>query len=162
MAKVIKPPSILENGASIFLAGSIEMGTAENWQSRVEKALSEKDIIIYNPRRDDWDSSWEQKIENDKFYEQVRWELAALEKASVIAMYFDPKTKSPISLLELGLFARTNRLVVCCPEGFWRKGNVDIVCHRYDIVNTSDFNDFVAMLEGISDVAYQYQQRDKK
>lgn len=48
-------------------------------------------------------------------------------------MYFDPKTKSPISLLELGLFARTGKLIVVCPKGFWRKGNVDIVCKRYEV-----------------------------
>jgi len=25
------------------------------------------------------------------------------------------------------------KLSVVCEEGFWRKGNVDIVCHRYNI-----------------------------
>ena len=48
-------------------------------------------------------------------------------------MYFAPETKAPITLLELGLFARTGKAVVCCPEGFWRKGNVDVVCRMYDI-----------------------------
>jgi hypothetical protein len=45
-------------------------------------------------------------------------------------MYFSPKTQSPISLLELGKFAGRKDMVVCCPKGFWRKGNVDIVCTR--------------------------------
>ena len=48
-------------------------------------------------------------------------------------MYFDPETKSPITLLELGLYARSGKLVVCCPHGFWRRGNVDIVCDRYGV-----------------------------
>lgn len=48
-------------------------------------------------------------------------------------MYFSPNTKSPISLLELGLFARSGKVRVVCPEGFWRKGNVDIVCQYYNI-----------------------------
>jgi len=56
-----------------------------------------------------------------------------MECADKILMYFDPKTKSPISLLELGLFANSNKLIVVCPKGFWRKGNVDIVCRRYEI-----------------------------
>jgi hypothetical protein len=53
-------------------------------------------------------------------------------------MYFDPNTKSPISLLELGLFAKSGKMIVCCPNGFWRKGNVDIVAQRHGIqcVNT--------------------------
>jgi len=31
-------------------------------------------------------------------------------------------------------------MIVCCPEDFWRKGNVDIVCERYgvDQVDTLD------------------------
>lgn len=131
---VIKAPGKLpENGPSVFLAGSIEMGKAVDWQTKLTNALSDLPIWVLNPRRDDWDSSWEQKKENAQFREQVEWELAALEHARVIAMYFDPATKSPISLLELGLFARTSTIIVCCPEGFWRKGNVDIVCEKYGI-----------------------------
>lgn len=48
-------------------------------------------------------------------------------------MFFDPGTKAPISLLELGLYAGSGRLVVCCPEGYWRRGNVQIVCARFGI-----------------------------
>lgn len=136
---VVKAPGKLPaNGPSVFLAGSIEMGKAVDWQTKITNALSDLPCWVLNPRRDDWDSSWEQVKENDQFREQVEWELDALEHAQVIAMYFDPDTKSPISLLELGLFSRTSTIIVCCPEGFWRKGNVDIVCERYGIrqVNT--------------------------
>jgi hypothetical protein len=55
-------------------------------------------------------------------------------------MYFDPATKSPISLLELGLFAKTGKLIVCCSEGFWRKGNVDIVCKRYGVMQVENLD----------------------
>ncbi len=126
---------------SIFLAGSIEMGTAENWQDRIVKELSDiNQLVIYNPRRDDWDSSWEQSIGNEQFNEQVVWELKHMEKATVIPMYFSPGTKSPITLLELGLFADSGKVVVCCPDGFWRKGNVDIVCRDFNVeqVDTID------------------------
>jgi len=119
---------------SIFLAGSIEMGTAENWQERIVKELEDvNQLVIYNPRRDDWDSSWEQKIGNEQFNEQVVWELKHMEKATVIPMYFSPGTKSPITLLELGLFADSGKVIVCCPDGFWRKGNVDIVCRDFNV-----------------------------
>jgi hypothetical protein len=89
--------------------------------------------VLFNPRRAEWDSSWLQDIENPQFYQQVNWELNALEKSDLIFMYFAPGTKSPISLLELGLFAHTGKMIVCCPEGFWRKGNVEIVCERFNI-----------------------------
>lgn len=132
--KVIKAPNpLIINTSSIFLAGSIEMGKAIDWQTQITNSLLDTNITILNPRRDDWDSSWEQKISNPKFNEQVTWELDALDRADVIVMYFDPKTMSPISLLELGLYAKDRYMIVCCPEGFWRKGNVDIVCQRYGV-----------------------------
>jgi hypothetical protein len=128
---------------SIFLAGSIEMGAAENWQSKILNDFKRYDILFFNPRRDDWDSSWKQELNNPQFYEQVTWELDHLNKADIIALYFDPNTKSPISLLELGLYANTRSVVVCCPDEFWRKGNVDIVCQRYGI---PVFNNYDAWL----------------
>ena len=134
MIEVKAPQSYKKTKHMIFLAGSIEMGSAEDWQTKVTEALRGYDVTILNPRRDDWDSSWKQTIEDPKFREQVEWELQALEEATEILMYFDPKTKSPISLLELGLFAKSGKLIVCCPDGFWRKGNVEIVCKRYGVM----------------------------
>ena len=99
----------------------------------VEEELKEFNVTIYNPRRDDWDSSWDQSIFNNKFKEQVVWELDHLEKADIVIMYFDGKTKSPISLLEFGLYARSDKMIVYCENDFWRKGNVDIVSEYYNI-----------------------------
>ena len=125
----------------VFLAGSIELGAAENWQEKIINILMKSNLdntYILNPRRLDWDSSWIQDISNSKFKEQVEWELNALELSSKILMYFDASTKSPISLLEFGMYAKTGKLIVCCPEGFWRKGNIDVVCEKYKVkqVNT--------------------------
>jgi len=114
----------------IFLAGSIEMGKAEDWQESVGQVLSGHQGTLLNPRRDDWDSSWVQSIDNANFREQVEWELSGLERADKVILYLSPGTKSPISLLELGLFIEKD-LWVCCPDGFWRKGNVEIVCARH-------------------------------
>ena len=133
----------LDDRPCIFLAGSIEMGAADNWQAYVKEKLSTKDVILLNPRRDSWDSSWEQRMRNPKFAEQVNWELDALEACDAILMYFDPNTKSPISLLELGLFASFDKLIVCCPDGFWRKGNVEIVCDRYDVPMVETIDELV-------------------
>ena len=138
MVTVIKPPhNPVKNKdlMTVFLAGSIEMGAAENQQQKVENYFTDHSIpmIILNPRRDDWNSSWVQEHENPQFFQQVNWELNALDSADLILMYFSPGTYSPISLLELGLYAKSENLVVCCPPGFWRKGNVDIVCARFGI-----------------------------
>lgn len=133
MARILKPPSPLslnDPTPSVFLAGSIEMGTAEDWQTQVQRSLSDLDVLILNPRRDEWDASWEQSINNPAFREQVEWELVGLERATVVAMYFAPATKAPVTLLELGLSARADRLLVCCPQGYWRRGNVEVVGRR--------------------------------
>ena len=131
---------------NIFLAGSIEMGVAEKWQEKVIAALSDKPIRFLNPRRTDWDSSWSQDIHNEQFVEQVTWELNSLEIAQIVIMYFDPNTKSPISLLELGLHAKEQKLVVLCPEGFWRKGNVDVVCEYYSINQVDTFDELIEFI----------------
>lgn len=136
MATILKPPAPLcvpDGARSVFLAGSIELGAAAPRQHAVEVAMADRDVWLLNPRRDAWDSSWEQDISNPRFREQVEWELDAQERATVIAMHFDPATRSPITLLELGLFARSERLIVSCPAGFWRRGNVQVVCARYGI-----------------------------
>ncbi len=136
MKNIYKAPENIEerdkNKKSIFLAGSIEMDKAVNWQKKCEELLSEK-YILFNPRRDSWNSNWEQSIDNPQFKEQVIWELHALEKADIIIMFFAADTKSPISLLELGLFAHSGKLKVVVQEEFWRKGNIDVVCERYSI-----------------------------
>jgi hypothetical protein len=149
---VIKAPQPLDENVEtmfkVFLAGSIEMGKADNWQSKVEEAFgSRQDIALLNPRRDDWDNSWVQDINNPQFNQQVNWELNAMEAADLIIMYFLPGTHSPITLLEFGLHATSGKLVVCCPEGFWRKGNIDIVCKKYDVPQAID-------VEGLMDTIH--------
>jgi hypothetical protein len=138
-----------EGYTSIFLAGSIELGVAELWQERIVNSLRDDNVVLFNPRRADWDSSWKQEKENRQFREQVEWELDALEKAHIIAMYFDPNTKSPISLLELGLHSREQKMVVLCPKGFWRKGNVDIVCEKYNIKQVESFEELIETLKSL-------------
>ena len=143
----VKAPNQPEVELRLFLAGSIDMGNAFDWQKQLVSQLSDiSNLVILNLRRDDWDSSWEQSIQNKQFFEQVSWELDMMEAADRIALYFAANTKSPISLLELGLFAKSGKLIVCCHEGFYRKGNVDIVCERNHIPHTMHFDNFVKMV----------------
>jgi hypothetical protein len=129
-----RPPALIPNDdRMVFLAGSIEMGTAEPWQDDIAAWFLARGWTVLNPRRANWDPSWAQSIDNPQFVEQVEWELDGQDAASLIFIYLSPGTKSPISLLELGLGAAYSTMVVCCPDEFWRKGNVDIVCRRYNI-----------------------------
>ena len=146
MKQIKAPEKFNSSSPSIFLAGSIEMGTAKRWQEDIAKELEHNNVTLYNPYRDDFDSTQEQKIENLYFKEQVDWELDYLEQSDLIVVYFDPRTKSPITLMELGLFIK-KPMIVCCPEGFWRKGNVDIVCGRYKVPTVNTFEELVSYIK---------------
>lgn len=124
----------------VFLGGSIDMGGAPDWQAAMTAALSDMDVVILNPRRPDWNPAWRPDADEPEFRRQVEWELNALEASDVIVMYFAPGTQSPVSLLEMGLHARGGKLIVLAPDGFWRKGNVDITAAAYGVrqVKTMD------------------------
>jgi hypothetical protein len=150
---VLTPPQRMNAGNQIvvFLAGSIEMGAAKEWQQQAidlfDSMIPEEqrsDYLILNPRRPDWDSSWKQEYEDPQFYQQVKWELKGLKEADYVLVYFDPATKSPISLLELGAFY--NKAVVVCPEGFWRKGNIDIFCEEFNVKQVPDLKSAVEQI----------------
>ena len=130
---------------SVFLAGSIEQNKAIDWQTKLGERLK-GNYNVFNPRRDSWDASWIQSIENKEFKAQVDWELTALEAADIIVMYFQEGTKSPISLLEFGLYAQTKKLLVVCEPHFWRKGNIDIVCERYEIPQFKNLSEIILQL----------------
>jgi hypothetical protein len=148
--RVLKPPAPLDVRAderAIFLAGSIEMGKATDWQAKIATALAARDGVILNPRREAWDSTWAQSITDARFREQVVWELDGLDRADVIAVWFAPDTKAPITLLELGLHVRSGRLVVGCPDGYWRKGNIEVVCDRFEATLCHDWMSFLVAVD---------------
>lgn len=158
IGRIIKPPTPIPNplpSPSIFLAGSIEMGKAVHWQSESEGILAQAGWTVLNPRRDDWDASWVQSIDNPQFFTQVAWELEGLEVVDFILIYFAPGTRSPISLLELGLHASSGRCIVICPAGFWRKGNVDIICQKYNVRQVPDLSEQCLRMVGANAVAWK-------
>lgn len=144
------------NNIHIFLAGSIDMGAAAKWHDVVVKGLKGfSSLTLLNPRRDDWDSSWTQTIENEQFFTQVNWEHEGLHKADIVVFNFEPESKAPITLLELGLMVkkaeanRTPFIIVRCPKKFWRFGNVEYICDHYDIPMVETLEE---MIEEVTDV----------
>jgi hypothetical protein len=84
-------------------------------------------ITILDPRRPAWS-------EDESFLrEQVGWELDMQERADSILIYFGPETDAPISLLELGLCARSGKGVVVCHPKYRKMGNVRITCNKYGV-----------------------------
>lgn len=58
-----------------------------------------------------------------------------------------PETMSPISMMEFGLYAQSKKLVVYCPNGFWRKGNIDVMCEYYKIPQVESFDELITLIK---------------
>ena len=120
---------------SLILFGTIEKSSTNNWATHLSTTLLDLPIQILNPRRDDWDSTWVEDPSFAPFRENVEWEMHHPEKASVIVFCFKAGSQCPITLLELGMHAARfgEKCVVCCEEGFWKRGNVEIVCSAFGV-----------------------------
>lgn len=102
--------------------------------------------MVLNPRRATWDPTWNQD-DNPQLTEQIGWELDGIEKADMVCFYFDPKTKSPITLLEMG-FARNKKNVhICCPSGYWRRANVLETGKRLGYTFHETIEDLIAVIK---------------
>ena len=134
LARVCRAPDLVGefSGQSVFLAGSIE-GGPNPWQVRITQQLAHCDVTIFDPRRDDWDSTWIQRKSDDRFQHQIEWELAHQERADLVAVYLHPGTEAPVSLLETGLATSHRKAIVCCPDGFWRKKTVKAFCELKEV-----------------------------
>ena len=83
--------------------------------------------LFFNPRRREFHAS------PAEMEYQVAWELAHLEAADLIVMNLLGDSRSPISLLEMGLYARSGKLFVACSPDYYRYDNVRITCRRYGV-----------------------------
>lgn len=151
--KVYTPPEYcnVKSPRSVFLAGTIDLGASENWQVKAEELLVNSNLNVFNPRRPDWDLSTPQSIESEVFYGQVEWEHDHLRKADHIIFNFLKDSKSPVTMLEFGLMLATKprACVVVCPEGFWRKGNIDVMCAIYGIRQVNTLEEAVELILSI-------------
>lgn len=114
---------------TIFLAGTIDMGNSENWQAALVETFSSSEgrYILYNPRRDTFTNTPEE------MEYQVNWELDHLEKSQIIIMNILGSSKSPVTLLEMGLFMKSGKLLVACEPDYYRHSNVLLTCARYNV-----------------------------
>lgn len=134
---------------SVFLAGTTtRTATQPDWREVLIDAIAHLPVTVYNPFRPDWNSSWREDPEYAPFREQVEWELDMQERADVIVVYYGPNTDAPISLLELGLCARSGKAIVACHKDYKKRGNVHIVSQKLGVRFIDTDDDFVgAVLE---------------
>lgn len=159
--KVLTPSTNVRRPIRLFLAGTIDNGTAVDWQNNIINKIhslydnTNVDIDIYNPRDPNWDHSINPSVEDPKLIRQIRWELTALEEADIVAMYFAPNSQSVISLLETGLHMRDRKMLVYCPDEYFRCTNVRTTCTHYGTVCVNDekewFEYLIHCIEGVND-----------
>jgi len=128
---------------SIFLASTTSRTTGPDWRETLTDAIAHLPITIFNPVRSDWDSLWREDPDFPPFHKQVHWGLDMQERADVVIVYYGPETVAPISLLELGLCARSGKAIVVCHRDYKKRGNVHIVSQRLGIEFLDTDDDFV-------------------
>lgn len=123
--RYVESPEILEddewNKPSVFLAGGIT--GCPDWQTELVKLLGDADIIIVNPRRENFPID-----DPDAALAQIKWEFEMLRKVTVISFWFSAEGVQPIAMYELGAWSmgKYNPIVVGVEPGFWREADVRI------------------------------------
>jgi hypothetical protein len=145
LVEIISPmplkESCLDNKRTrLFLGGSIENGTAPNWQADLVKSLADLPIYAFNPRRADWNPN----AGADEIKKQIEWELEAQANSNICLYYFDESCKSVITLLELGFFSNS---IVYCPVGYFRYLNVKCMCDAFGIPCLQSVDELIDVLK---------------
>lgn len=132
---LVRSPSLVRpTGPTVFLGGSIEMGTAEMWQPRVAQRFIDAGVSVLDPRRDAWDASLNQDPSQGSVFEtQVSWELAGMERADLVFFRICEDTASIVSMLEIGLNVGRKPVVIQVDDGYQRRGNIIVTAGRYRI-----------------------------
>jgi len=85
----------------VFLAGGIT--GCPNWQQEIVHLFDETDMILLNPRRENFPIDDPQAAR-----EQITWEYHHLRRADAILFWFPRETLCPIVLYELGAWSMTS------------------------------------------------------
>lgn len=139
----------LDNSFTVFLAGTIDADKGSvDWQHKICKKIEDTTdnkyrITIYNPRREEFPDSGSSEVRR-----QIKWEHKHMDDADLIVMNILEDSKSPISLMEMGMYAESGKLVVFCKTGFYRYDNVQMVCKKYNVPlhNTNDIDDICKLI----------------
>ncbi|KAH6886283.1 hypothetical protein B0T10DRAFT_490939 [Thelonectria olida] len=141
-AQIILAPSRPEqtHRRSIFLAGTTTATGEADWREALSKALADQPVTIFNPKRDDWDSSWREDSSDERWAEQIQWELDMQHQANIVVVLFHGVTAAPVSLAEMGMASQTGKLIACALDGYSKRGYVEAVCWKYKapFVTTED------------------------
>lgn len=101
-----EPVPVTATGPELFLAGGIT--NVADWQAIATTTLAECPGTLYNPRRATYDH-----LDPAAVTVQIVWEFEALERADAVLFWFaDGGSPQPITLYELGSWARTDKPLI--------------------------------------------------
>ena len=139
---------------NVFLAGTIDMGNSIDWQQYVIDKLSSTDVNpkltfnIFNPRRSNFNDFSDEEISY-----QINWELDKFGgmdyNMDYILFNFASGSKSPISLLELGMCLsgiHVSNVIVVCPKDYEKYLNVSLTCSRFGVKLLDTLDEGIAQL----------------
>ena len=126
---------------SIFLAGSMDTQLSHNWRKQVMDAYL-GGYNFFDPTNSNY-----KKLNAFDMKLHIQWELDALAMSDKILLNFLPDALSPISLVELGLYVASNKLIVVCPKEFYKSSYVHALCEKY---STPMFNKINTALTTLS------------
>jgi hypothetical protein len=108
------------NETSIFLGGGIS--NCADWQSELSNLLKDTNLVILNPRRNNYPEFDPKATE-----EQIKWEHRHLNRATAIVFWFAQETLCPITLFEYGKWLMSSKpLFVGCHPNYKRRIDVEI------------------------------------
>jgi hypothetical protein len=104
----------------LFLGGGIS--SCPQWQPEMVELLKDTDLVLINPRRDNFDITDPTMTE-----QQIKWEYKYLRLSAARLFWFPHETLCPITLFELGKFCeRADPLFVGCHPDYKRKIDLEV------------------------------------
>ncbi|CAL2083375.1 nucleoside 2-deoxyribosyltransferase domain-containing protein [Tenacibaculum sp. 190524A02b] len=110
-----------------FLAGSIDYQSKTPWRKTIIEKSSKR-IHFFDPTNKNHHNLSDTEMKN-----QIEWELNTLELSDKIILNFLGYSKSPISLVEMGLYAQSGKLIIICPPEFYQNRYMYPLASKYNI-----------------------------
>lgn len=140
IATEIKAPEailIKDDYLGVFLGGTVN----DDWRIQVMNGLREAPFVFLNPNRIPAQSN---PIE---LAEQVKWELNALAVSDISVMCFDETSISPLAFLEIGLQAKSRKLIIYCPADAWVKTVLEVASQKYNFKLVKSIEELINSLK---------------
>lgn len=134
-------PEKEKNSRYFFLAGSMDLQLEKPWRQSLIKELPES-IHVFDPTCMNHGS-----LNEEEMRKHIQWELDAMELADRILLNFLPNASSPISMVEMGLYTMTDKLIVVCPKEFHSYRYIKQLCKNYTTPFFEDLGKAKTMLK---------------